>query len=361
MGKRKTIMLLVTYKCNLHCSYCYEPKLQHFRMDASRAKRIITEQVSLLGEEYDSVEIQFMGGEPLIEFHLIQEVSEWLWSWPMEKKLMVLFAPTNGTLLNDEMRAWFTLNRERIQLGLSFDGDQVMQDKNRSMSFDSVDVDYFVRTWPDQSVKMTVSPQTVHGMSRGVKYLHEKGFKYISTELAMGPHIEWNKESLTDFRTELNEMIRFYLNNPELKPFSMLRSKITNIDGQSGKNVKTCSCGEDLVCVDWTGKTYACHLFSPVTISVEKAIKSTKYDFSDHSQFVAECCSKCILNSVCNHCYGMNYICSDDIAKPSSFHCQAFKIQFAANCRFRLALAQRDNDKETIKRINNLIKRISIV
>ena len=91
-------MLLITYKCNLHCSYCYEPKLQNFRMNATKAKQIITEQLSLLGDDYDSVEIQFMGGEPLLEFPLIKEVSECLWSLPLDKKLMVLFAPTNGTL-----------------------------------------------------------------------------------------------------------------------------------------------------------------------------------------------------------------------------------------------------------------------
>ena len=116
MGRQKTIMLLITYKCNLHCSYCYEPKQQNFRMSATKAKQIITEQLSLLGDDYDSVEIQFMGGEPLLEFPLIKEVSEWLWSLPLNKKLMVLFAPTNGTLLNDEMKHWFSVNRERIHL-----------------------------------------------------------------------------------------------------------------------------------------------------------------------------------------------------------------------------------------------------
>ena len=101
MSKQKTIMLLITYKCNLRCSYCYEPKLNDFHMNAHRAKQIISEQVNDLDESYDSVEIQFMGGEPLLEFPLIKEVSEWLWEVPIEKNLMVLFAPPNGTLLTE--------------------------------------------------------------------------------------------------------------------------------------------------------------------------------------------------------------------------------------------------------------------
>lgn len=73
-------------------------------MTVDRAKRIIQEQMSSLKDDYDSVEIQFMGGEPLLEFSLIKDVSEWLWASPYANKVMVLFAPTNGTLLTSEMK-----------------------------------------------------------------------------------------------------------------------------------------------------------------------------------------------------------------------------------------------------------------
>lgn len=360
MGRQKTIMLLITYKCNLHCSYCYEPKQQNFRMSATKAKQIITEQLSLLGDDYDSVEIQFMGGEPLLEFPLIKEVSEWLWSLPLNKKLMVLFAPTNGTLLNDETKHWFFVNRERIHLGLSFDGNQAMQDINRSKSYKSVDLDYFVKTWPDQSVKMTISPKTVKCMSDGVIYLHKKGFKYISADLAMGPNLLWTNAALRDYQSELRKLSNFYLENPGFIPFSMLRLELTPSIFRKRNYVKTCSCGEDMVCVDWTGKSYACHLFSPVAIPIDKAERSNRiYDFSNHDQFNSERCSKCILNNVCIHCYGMNYLCSNDVTRPSPFHCSAFKIMFAANCRFRLMQAEQDCDEKKISEIINIINRIS--
>lgn len=352
-------MLLITYRCNLHCSYCYEPKVQNFRMGAAKAKQIITEQLSLLGDDYDSVEIQFMGGEPLLEFPLIKEISEWLWSLSMNKKLMVLFAPTNGTLLNEEMKSWFSANRERIHLGLSFDGNQTMQDINRSKSHKNVDLNYFVKTWADQSVKMTISPKTINNLSDGVVYLHRKGFNYISADLAMGPSLLWSNASLRDYQLELRKLIKFYLENPRLIPFSMLRLEISPAIFRKRKNVKTCSCGEDMVCVDWTGKSYACHLFSPVAIPIDKAERSNRlYNFSNQSQFNSDSCSKCILNNVCNHCYGMNYLCSDDITKPSPFHCSAFKIMFAANCRFRLMQAEKNNDENTVSEITSILNKI---
>ena len=68
-------MLLLTYSCNLKCSYCYEPKRQKHRMTFESAKNYILEQVSLAKDAYESFEIQFMGGEPLLEFVLIQQTS----------------------------------------------------------------------------------------------------------------------------------------------------------------------------------------------------------------------------------------------------------------------------------------------
>lgn len=359
MGKQKTIMLLITYKCNLRCSYCYEPKLNDFHMNAHRAKQIILEQVKNLGDRYDSVEIQFMGGEPLLEFPLIKEVSEWLWETPTEKKLMVLFAPTNGTLLTEEMKTWFYRNRKNINLGLSFDGDIDMQNMNRSVSYDKVDLDFFAKTWPNQSVKMTISPETIGFLSMGVKFLHSKGFRYISADLAMGPSVNWTTDALMQYRKELDILSNYYVEHMDLVPFSMLRLDIMSISKRRNSYVKTCSCGEDLVCVDWTGKTYACHLFSPVSIPIDKARKSNEiYDFSNHAQFDSPVCSKCALNYLCNHCYGMNYLCTEEVNKPAAFHCRAFKLLFAANCRFRLKIAEKQNDKYLQNQISKTIKSI---
>lgn len=328
-------------------------------MSVAKTKNIIQKQIEALDESYEAVEIQFMGGEPLLEFPLIKECAEWLWSTPITEKKMMLFAPTNGTLLTDNMKEWFAKNKDRIHLGLSFDGDMAMQNTNRSSSFNNVDLDFFVKTWPNQSVKMTISPDTISNMAEGVMFLHRKGFKYISSDLAMGDSVGWSKEKLGIYQTELKKLVEYYIANPQLVPFSMLRVDINAIMHSNTENYKTCSCGEDMVCVDWTGKTYACHLFSPVTISKEKAEKAVKtIDFENHSCFNNGKCAKCILNTVCTHCYGMNYVCSDDINTPSPFHCSAFKLLFVANCRYQMQVAKRNGDSAAILQINQVINKI---
>lgn len=72
-------------------------------------------------EGFDYVSIQFMGGEALLGFSLIKGISEWVWKNEFSKPYE-LFASTNGTPLNDNMKRWSSKNKNRISLGLSFDG-----------------------------------------------------------------------------------------------------------------------------------------------------------------------------------------------------------------------------------------------
>ena len=360
MGKTKCIMLILTYKCNLNCVYCYEPKELGHRMSIETAKKIIVTQLRSVPPEYDRVEIQFMGGEPLIEFDLIKELSEWLWSQDWGQYELVLFASTNGTLLDNEKKEWLSKNKERIVLGLSFDGNASMQNANRSHSSDSVDLNYFRDTWPNQSVKMTISPYTVSSLYDGIVYLHNHGCKYIIADLATGDKIRWSKESVEIYRDQLNRLVNFYIENIDLHPVSLLNFDAWDTMNRGG-SYKTCSCGENLTCYDWDGEPYACHLFSPVAMSKEQAIKAREdIDFCNHKIFTYSTCKKCLLAGQCNSCPGMNYICSNDVSVPSVFHCRAFKISFVANCRLQLLKAEKNGDREMINKISTIVNNINL-
>ena len=355
MGRTKCIMLIVTYKCNLNCVYCYEPKKLAHRMTIDTAKDIIMSQLASLDKDYDKIEIQFMGGEPLIEYSLIKELSEWLWTQDCGHRELVIFASTNGTLLDDEMKAWFSKNKDKIVLGLSFDGNALMQNVNRSHSSYCVDVDYFCRTWPNQNVKMTISPYTVPSLYDGIVYLHSIGFNNIIANLALGDKITWTESSLRIYKEQLAKLTEFYVENENVKPCSIFNLDICSIISKK-RTHKTCSCGEDFMCYDWDGEAYACHLFSPVTISREMAIIAKEnINFNDHSTFTSQTCKKCVLVELCSRCPGINYMCSQDVSTPSSFHCRAFKIEYVANCKLHLLRAIKNNDYELIKQISRVI------
>ena len=113
-----TLQIILTNDCNLHCKYCY------VRRDVLRAISIDTAKKAILSmiEKYPPsdwmYDLCFMGGEPLVEFNKIREISEWTWKTFPEIDIQIS-APTNGTLLNESIRTWLNENHARISMGLS--------------------------------------------------------------------------------------------------------------------------------------------------------------------------------------------------------------------------------------------------
>ena len=82
IAKTRQVMLTVTRHCNLNCRYCYESyKGGGRRMSVETAKRVLEKEFERAARDgiTEAMDISFMGGEPLEEFDMIREVSEWLW------------------------------------------------------------------------------------------------------------------------------------------------------------------------------------------------------------------------------------------------------------------------------------------
>ena len=354
----KAIILLITYDCNLKCSYCYEPKTSHYKMTKDVAKKVLEKSITALDDSYDSVIIQFMGGEPLLYFDLIKEVSEWLWSIEFKVKIKNIHAPTNGTVLTPSMKQWLTANKERFSLALSFDGNRLMHNINRSASAERIDIDFFAKTFPDVAVKMTLSPDTIAYFYEGYKYLHDKGFNEIGPSLAIGDNIGWTKAHLRIMKEQLDLLVDYFIENPEVHRVGNFDLPVWNILDKDAIDL-ACRVGRDIVCYDYNGREYPCHIFSPIAMKLEKSMKSTKLNFADIRDMESPC-KRCLLNKVCSRCFGINYRDRNNCVIPSSFDCAQFKLFFYANCKYQLLVAKKNNDKEMQKvliSIINLIKK----
>ena len=67
----------LTHDCNLNCSYCYSGKKFNRKISLDTAKRavdLIFEKTKI-GEE---LTIGFFGGEPILEFNLIKELTKYI-------------------------------------------------------------------------------------------------------------------------------------------------------------------------------------------------------------------------------------------------------------------------------------------
>lgn len=351
-------MLMVTNSCNLNCVYCYESHKTSHKMDFDTAKRAILDVFNETG--FDGVSIQFMGGEPLLAFPLIKDVSEWLWNRNIEFPYS-LFAATNGTLLNEDMKVWFTANKHRISLGLSFDGDVNTQNTNRSNSASLVDLDYFRDTWPESSVKMTVSTDSLKYLCENVVFLEEKGFTKIKTDLAYMHG--WTKQHLVLWNEQLSLLKKYYLDSDRDMHCSLFNTPIDAILSEE-RHAKRCSCGEEMSCVDWDGTIYPCQMFAPISMDSAMYNKVKDIDFADAENFQVQECRDCVLQFCCPECAGCNLKFNGAINRINPFYCKAFMIQIFHTLDYQLKVAEKienEIERENLKHdINKIITSLKL-
>ena len=328
--KRKTITLILTKNCNLNCYYCYETYKNRRSMSFETAKSIIDSEFRNL-DGYDSVTVDFFGGEPFLEFELIKKVSEYLEKVYSDIPYK-MFASTNGTLVHGKIQEWLIANPKFI-CGLSIDGTNRMHNVNRSNSFEQIDIDFFAKNYPYQTVKMTISPLTLAHLYEGVLFLHSKGFKIICN-LAYG--IKWSRKTYRkQLEKQLRKLIYFYLKNDDIEPCSILNTDIKPIgyDLDIFSVKKWCGVGTHMITYDTDGKKYPCQYFTPQSLGQQ--LSTTTLDFIDDIPIglLDEKCQRCVFLNACPTCYGANYVSSGSIYHKDDDYCALIKIILSA-CAF---------------------------
>lgn len=113
MDKIESLILRITERCNLKCAYCYaadQPKPDMTSETAIKA-------VKLCCKQGDSLRIQFTGGEPLLNFSVIEDVYRF---GKETNRNLILAIQTNATLLTGEICG--KLKKFHCAVGVSLDG-----------------------------------------------------------------------------------------------------------------------------------------------------------------------------------------------------------------------------------------------
>ena len=67
--------MCLTHACNLSCRYCYQCHDKEHRMSYDIAQNCIEEIFRVMEQQNkNSVTINFIGGEPLLEFELMKKI-----------------------------------------------------------------------------------------------------------------------------------------------------------------------------------------------------------------------------------------------------------------------------------------------
>lgn len=331
--KPKVVSLTLTQNCNLACTYCYEHNKSLQVMDFDTAKTIIDKEFSMLQDD-EYIEFDLFGGEPFLEFELLKKITEYVCEVKGNRQCQ-LFATTNGTLVHGKIKEWLRNHRCFI-CGLSLDGTREMHNINRSNSYDKIDLDFFKELYPEQDVKMTISKETLPNLAEGVIELHKKGF-LVACNLAY--QIDWSAdENVTLLDRELHKLIDYYLDNPQIKPCSMLEMSFNNIVTCQDEAIKFCGAGTTMRSYDVDGEFYTCQFFMPLSIGKDKAENAKKIEFPKETipnELLDKKCRDCIIKSVCPNCFGANYAATGNIYSRDDNMCKLIKIMIKARSYFK--------------------------
>lgn len=331
--KKRSLTLIVTERCDLACTYCYEHHKSARQMTFEEAKAIIDKELVHLDEyEYS---IEFFGGEPFLNFELIKQVVDYVLK--NYQGSYYFFVTTNGTQVHGEIQEWLKAHRSVFMVGLSLDGNKTAHDLNRSNSFDKIDLDFFLSLYPEQPVKMTVSEQSLPHFSASIRFLTEKGF-LISCNLAY--MVDWlSPQNASVLERELELLIQYYLEHPEVPRCNMMDFQIEVLahpNKYKDSLRKYCGCGTHMLCYDMNGECYPCQLFSPLSAG-EKALASKNFEISDylHKEKFPEECKECYYQRICAFCLGSNYLSTGNIYGIDEGRCKLYKQIFKANAKLR--------------------------
>lgn len=359
MLDQERIMLLVTESCNLNCLYCYEKKKNAKKMTFELAKNILDKQLSLASEERPYI-IEVFGGEPFANFPLIKQIADYVEE--NYGNLQIMYeTTTNGTLVHGDIKEWLYEHRNQFFIALSLDGTPTMHNQNRVFldgkgSYDSIDVDFFSKTWPGCPAKMTISEQTLPFLAEGIEYLDSLGFKCDAT-LSVG--VDWDaSKNIPILVRELEKLIEFYVKNPNKKLCTMLNMDLRLMFSPIDDDYRFCGAGIDMTCYDTSGNAYPCQGFAPVSIGA----LATEYKNFDDKKFrftEKNMCKTCPYVRLCPNCYAANLQSTGDIQCVDPNLCQFYKLCILASAKIQcsriLSKTEWDyNDQLILKAISNI-------
>jgi uncharacterized protein len=188
----RRLQLMTAESCNLKCGYCYawrnDMMDKRTLMSWSVAKSAVDDLVWRSGRRRD-IQITFFGGEPLLNYKVIQQTVDYCQKLEKHGDKKLLFELiTNGTLLTKDVTDYIAENN--FILFVSLDGWREMHNINRPCldnvdRFDTIlenaiyaDNVFNEKKLPKVKVRANLTPD-FRDIKKVTDYLESQGFTYI--------------------------------------------------------------------------------------------------------------------------------------------------------------------------------------
>lgn len=340
----KAMCLHISHDCNLRCKYCFASTGDFGTGRTMMTKEVGFDAIDLLIEKSGkrkNLEIDFFGGEPLMNFDVVKEIVEY--AKEKEKKYGKKFnftITTNGVLLNDDIIKYIDENMYNIVLSL--DGRKEINDNMRKTingkgSYDGI-IDKIkkvakMRGNKSHYVRGTFTRNNID-FSNDVLHLAEEGFKQISVEPVVAGSksgLDLREEDLPKLFEEYEKLAREYVKRKNTEnEFNFFHFMIDLSQGPCiAKRLGGCGSGHEYLAITPEGDIFPCHQFvgdedfkmGNVRDGKLDSIKQNK--FKNANVYTRKDCDKCWAKFYCSGgCAANSYQFNKDILSTYHVGCE---------------------------------------
>ena len=272
----KALCLHVSHTCDLNCSYCFAGQGRyHGKRDVMSfevGKRALDFLIENSGSR-TNLEVDFFGGEPLMNWETVKQLVEYARSIEKEKGKNFRFTlTTNGMKIDDDVIDFS--NRQMSNVVLSLDGRKEIHDLTRVTpegkgSYDTVVPKFkeFVRRRGGKDYYMRGTFTHANpDFTKDVFHMADLGFTQLSMEPVIGSPDDPSALTADDLETVKKEYetlaIDMIRRRREGKPITFYHYMLDLTDGPCiYKRISGCGSGTEYMAVDPWGNLYPCHQF----------------------------------------------------------------------------------------------------
>jgi uncharacterized protein len=358
-GVVKALCLHIAHTCNLNCSYCFASQGKYHGERAVMSFEVGKRALDFLVENSGTrrnLEVDFFGGEPLMNFQVVKDLVAYARSIEKEKGKNFRFTlTTNGVLVDDNVINW--ANEECSNVVLSLDGRKEVHDRFRvdyagNGSYDKIVPKFqkFVekRGGKDYYMRGTFTHHNPDFLN-DIKTMLDLGFNELSMEpvvCAKGDPSELTDEDLPVVLQQYEKLAELILKkDKEGNPFTFYHYMIDLTGGPCiYKRISGCGSGTEYMAVTPWGDLYPCHqfvgeekfklgdIYSGVT---NKAIQN---EFMACNVYAHEECRDCWARLYCSGgCAANAYHSTGSVTGVYEYGCKLFRKRM--ECAIMVAVA----------------------
>ena len=359
-GVVKALCIHIAHTCNLNCEYCFASQGKYHGdravMSFEVGKRALDFLIENSGNR-KNLEVDFFGGEPLMNFEVVKQMVAYARSIEKEKGKNFRFTlTTNGLLIDDDVIDF--ANKEMSNVVLSLDGRKEVHDRYRvdyagNGSYDKI-VPKFqklvnARGNKNYYMRGTFTHQNPDFLE-DIKTMLDLGFSELSMEpvvCAAGDPNELTLEDLPIVMEQYEKLAQLMLKkDKEGKPFTFYHYMIDLTGGPCiYKRISGCGSGTEYMAVTPWGDLYPCHQF----VGEEKfklgdiwngvTNKTVQDEFMNCNVYSHPECTECWARLYCSGgCAANAYHSTGKVTGVYKYGCELFKKRM--ECAIMLAIAR---------------------